>query len=96
VEFAHKNASEENEIQSVLDESLESLSTVAQMNTDGHAKGYAFDGLHSRFPAVPLIPIYFSSFTRSLGLFKGWNVWRNIILWMTVNIGDHYKEANKC
>lgn len=27
------------------------------MNTDGHAKGYAFDGLHSHFPAVPLIPI---------------------------------------
>ena len=31
----------------------------AQMNTDGHAKGYVFDGLHSHFPtAVPLIPIY--------------------------------------
>lgn len=31
---------------------------VAQMNTDGHAKGFAFDGLHSRFPAQPLIPIF--------------------------------------
>lgn len=46
----------EKEIQSVLDESLESLSfahifasAVAQMNTDGQAKGYVFDGLHSPF-----------------------------------------------
>lgn len=33
---------------------------VAQMNTDGHAKGYVFfDGLHSHFQAVPLIPILY-------------------------------------
>lgn len=43
---------------------------VAQMNTDGHAKGSAFDGLHSRSPAVPLIPIYvcfFAAFSRPSG-----------------------------
>lgn len=29
------------------------------MNTDGHAKGYEFDGLHSHFGAAgPLIPIF--------------------------------------
>jgi hypothetical protein len=31
---------------------------LVEMNTDGHAKGYVFDGLHSHFPALPLIPIY--------------------------------------
>lgn len=39
---------------------LRAAVAVAQMNTDGHAKGFAFDGLHSRSrsPAGPLIPIY--------------------------------------
>lgn len=104
VKFGHKNASDEEEIQSVLDESLESLSfiriccccyvlcvvcCVAQMNTDGHAKGSAFDGLHSHFPALPLIPIYVC-FVVLVFLERAWrDAWWNIILWMTVNIGRH-------